>query len=54
MVRSLVIAGASQFDELGPALKSLEMPFESCVKDLRSQVMNAGLRVLLKQFKSIY
>ena len=38
MFRSLVIAGAGQFDEFNAALKSLEMPFESCVKDLRSQV----------------
>jgi len=38
-VRSLVIAGAGQFDELVQSLKSMEMPFESCVKDLRSQVV---------------
>merc|ERR1719270_905482 len=39
MVRSLLIAGAGQFDELTSQLKSLEYPFESCVKDLRSQVV---------------
>jgi hypothetical protein len=39
MMRSLVIAGAGQFEELASYLKTLEMPFESCVKDLRSQVM---------------
>ena len=56
MVRSLLIAGAGQFEELTsqvgthltqtpsysspflPQLKALEYPFESCVKDLRSQV----------------
>ena len=31
--------GAAQFDELTGCLKSLEYPFESCVKDLRSQVV---------------
>merc|ERR1719270_2920025 len=39
MVRSLLIAGAGQYDELTGCLKSLEYPFESCVKDLRSQVV---------------
>merc|ERR1719350_2579998 len=39
MVRSLLVAGAAQFDELTGCLKSLEYPFESCVKDLRSQVV---------------
>ena len=38
MVRSLLIAGAGQFEELTAQLKALEYPFESCVKDLRSQV----------------
>lgn len=33
------IPGAAQFDELTGCLKSLEYPFESCVKDLRSQVV---------------
>ena len=32
-------SGAAQFDELTGCLKSLEYPFESCVKDLRSQVV---------------
>ena len=39
MVRSLLVAGASQYDELQACLKNLEYPFESCVKDLRSQVV---------------
>jgi len=39
MVRSLLIAGAGQFEELTSQLKALEYPFESCVKDLRSQVV---------------
>ena len=39
MVRALLVAGAAQFDELTGCLKSLEYPFESCVKDLRSQVV---------------
>ena len=38
MVRAWIVAGAGQFDELSNCLKSLEYPFESCVKDLRSQV----------------
>ena len=39
MVRSLLVAGADQYDELQGCLKSLEYPFESQVKDLRSQVV---------------
>jgi len=39
MVRAWIVAGAGQFDELSNCLKSLEYPFESCVKDLRSQVV---------------
>ena len=35
----VVLSGAAQFDELTACLKSLEYPFESCVKDLRSQVV---------------
>ena len=38
MVRAWIVAGAGQFEELSNCLKSLEYPFESCVKDLRSQV----------------
>ena len=33
------MAGADQYDELQGCLKSLEYPFESQVKDLRSQVV---------------
>ena len=36
---NLYSSGAAQFDELTGCLKSLEYPFESCVKDLRSQVV---------------
>jgi len=39
MVRSLMVAGAGQYDEIHQCLKTLEYPFESCVKDLRSQVV---------------
>ena len=39
MVRSLIVAGADQYDELQGCLKSLEYPFEAQVKDLRSQVV---------------
>jgi len=39
MVRAWIVAGAGQFEELTNCLKSLEYPFESCVKDLRSQVV---------------
>jgi len=39
MVRAWIVAGAGQFEELSNCLKSLEYPFESCVKDLRSQVV---------------
>ena len=38
MMRSLLIAGADQFDETTQSLKTLEVPFQSSVKDLRSQV----------------
>jgi hypothetical protein len=47
MMRSLVIAGAGQFEELASYLKTLEMPFESCVKDLRSQVKRISNRCAL-------
>ena len=47
MMRSLLIAGADQFDEMTQALRTLEVPFQSSVKDLRSQVntrlMNARM-----------
>jgi len=39
MIRAWIVAGAAQFEELSNSLKSLEYPFESCVKDLRSQVV---------------
>merc|ERR1719270_3314698 len=39
MARALLKAGADQYDELQGCLKSLEYPFESQVKDLRSQVV---------------
>ncbi|XP_069703536.1 CLIP-associating protein 1 isoform X4 [Periplaneta americana] len=38
-VRSLIIAGASSFDELHVHLRLLEPPFQTSVKDLRSQVV---------------
>merc|ERR1719509_332998 len=39
LLRSFVVAGAGGFDEIIPHLKTLEYPFESCVKDLRSQIV---------------
>ncbi|XP_018494292.1 CLIP-associating protein 1 [Galendromus occidentalis] len=39
MIRSLVIAGAKDYDEFLPALKTLESSLQSCVKDLRSQIV---------------
>ena len=68
MVRSLLIAGAGQFEELTsqvgthltqtlsysspflPQLKALEYPFESCVKDLRSQVSTEHILVCFLYF----
>ena len=38
MMRSLLMAGADQHDEMFQALRTLEVPFQSSVKDLRSQV----------------
>lgn len=38
-VRSVVIAGAADYDEFYPSLRSLELPFQLSVKDLRSQVV---------------
>ena len=38
LMRSLLMAGADQYDEMISALRTLEVPFQSSVKDLRSQV----------------
>ena len=38
--------GAGQMEELPGRLKYLEQPFESCVKDLRSQVEIFGFRLI--------
>ncbi|KAJ8869794.1 hypothetical protein PR048_028802 [Dryococelus australis] len=38
-LRSLLIAGAANFDELFTHLRLLEVPFQAIVKDLRSQVV---------------
>ena len=38
-LRALLIAGAGSYDEFYQPLKTLESPLESCVKDLRSQVV---------------
>jgi len=38
-LRSVIIAGGAGYDEFVQPLKTLEMPMESCVKDLRSQVV---------------
>ena len=38
MMRALLMAGADQYDETVQSLRTLEVPFQSSVKDLRSQV----------------
>lgn len=38
-LRALIVAGAGSYDEFTQPLKTLETPLESCVKDLRSQVV---------------
>lgn len=38
-IRSLMVAGALDYDEFYPYLKSLEIPFQLSVKDLRSKVV---------------
>lgn len=39
LIRSLLIAGAADYDETTQALRTLEVPFQLSVKDLRSQVV---------------
>jgi len=39
LVRGLVTGGAGNMEEFPGRLKYLELPFEICVKDLRSQVI---------------
>ena len=38
MLRSLLIAGAANYDELHNLMRTLDVPFQTSVKDLRSQV----------------
>ncbi|XP_071744947.1 CLIP-associating protein 1-B isoform X18 [Lepeophtheirus salmonis] len=38
-MRAFILAGAGSYEELTTALKSLELPFQASVKDLRSQVV---------------
>ncbi|XP_049819238.1 CLIP-associating protein isoform X3 [Aethina tumida] len=38
-IRSLVMAGATNYDEFHTGLKSLEIPLQGTIKDLRSQVV---------------
>ncbi|XP_022240538.1 CLIP-associating protein 1-B-like isoform X6 [Limulus polyphemus] len=38
-LRSLIIAGAIEYEELFPSLRQLEVAFQSSLKDLRSQVV---------------
>ena len=48
MMRALLMAGADQYDEMLQALRTLEVPFQSSVKDLRSQVVySANSQILL-------
>eukprot|EP00094_Tigriopus_californicus_P010842 TCALIF_10457-PA protein Name:"Similar to clasp1 CLIP-associating protein 1 (Xenopus tropicalis)" AED:0.13 eAED:0.13 QI:0/0.69/0.64/0.92/0.69/0.78/14/163/953 len=39
MVRSLMLAGALNFDEMHNSLRTLDVPFQVSIKDLRSQVV---------------
>lgn len=38
-IRSLVIAGATQYEEFYVALRNLDLPLQGTIKDLRSQVV---------------
>ncbi|GIY32527.1 CLIP-associating protein 1 [Caerostris extrusa] len=38
-IRSLIVAGGQDYDEFYPHLRLLEQPFQTSVKDLRSQVV---------------
>ncbi|RWS12914.1 CLIP-associating protein 1-like protein [Dinothrombium tinctorium] len=38
-LRALLIAGAADHDKFYPFIKLLELPFQQCVKDLRSQIV---------------
>ncbi|VDP93389.1 unnamed protein product [Echinostoma caproni] len=38
-LRALVANGAAQFDEFVPLLKTLEVPLDTCLRDLRSSVV---------------
>lgn len=46
MLRSLLLAGAANYEEMTQGLRTLDVPFQVSVKDLRSQVRNvkAGFR----------
>jgi hypothetical protein len=48
-VRSLLIAGASSFDELYVHLRLLEPPFQTSVKDLRYVSMMPSQRVKIQR-----
>ena len=53
-VRSLILAGADAYDEMYANLKLLELPFQSSVKDLRSQVVREAcitIAYMSQQFK---
>lgn len=38
-VRALLVAGAADYDEFPALLRSLELSFQTSIKDLRSQVV---------------
>ena len=42
LMRALLTGGAGQVEEFPGRLKYLELPFECCVRDLRSQVNIRG------------
>ena len=46
-MRGLVTGGAGNMEEFPGRLKYLELPFEICVKDLRSQVKISSLALIL-------
>ena len=43
MVRSLLVAGADQYDEIHGCLKTLEYPFEACVKVTQTWNINCNV-----------
>ena len=51
MLRSLLLAGAANYDEMNQALRTLDVPFQVSVKDLRSQVGSRSTRGKKSEFR---